>query len=118
LAVAMTDGKLEPRLEAEIRTARDEGDSDRRIPVIIELSEVVSATEGDARGGLSDLEARVRHLQKGIVEQLAQFGARDIQQSVLANLISVALSPAEIEIIATREDVKIVRLNREERVTF
>ena len=114
----MMDGKLEPRLEAEIRTARDEGETDRRIPVIIEHSEVVSVTEGGAPGGLSDLEARVQHLQKGIVEQLTQFGARDIQQSVLANVITVALSPAEIESIATREDVKIVRLNREERVTF
>jgi hypothetical protein len=113
----MTSEKLEPRLAQEISAARAAGDDDRPIPVIIEHSEVVFASQGDQRGGMADLEARVKHLQKGIVQQLAEFGAPDIQQSVLANLISTSLRPSQVEAIAAREDVKIIRLNREEQVT-
>ena len=113
----MTSKKLEPRLEREISAVRASGKGDRPIPVIIEHAEVVFASQGDSRGGMADLEARVKHLQKGIVEQLAQFGAPDIQQSVLANLIGASLRPQQIEAIAAREDVKVIRLNREEQVT-
>jgi hypothetical protein len=110
----MTSEKLEPRLQREIGAVKEAGHGDRKIPVLIEHVEGVFAREG---GDVADLEARVRHLQKGIVDQLSQFGAPDIQQSVLANLISASLEPRQIEVIADRDDVKVVRLNREEQVT-
>jgi hypothetical protein len=111
----MRGDKLEPRLEQEISAARATGLGDRAIPVLIEHAEVIPAPHADPRDWMADLAARVRHLQRGIVEQLREFGAPDIQQSVVANLIGASLPPEQIEAVAAREDVKVIRLNGEER---
>jgi hypothetical protein len=116
-AVVMTNDKLELRLRREITSARAAEQGDRLIPVIIEHVEIGVVSNGDPRDGLANLEARVEHLQKGIVEQLEEFGAPDIQQSILANLIGVSLRARQIQVVAAREDVKSIRLNREDGVT-
>lgn len=103
---------LAQEIDAAIATGKDDP-----IPVIIEHADVISAQEGPSGGGIGDLEARVKKSQQGIVEQLRKSGAPDIQQSVLANVITATLKPPAIEAVADREDVRIIRLNREEQVT-
>lgn len=67
--------------------------------------------------GLDELERRVGRRQAAIVARLAELGEADVDQMTLANALAARLAPAQIDDIASRDDVKFVRLNREEQVT-
>jgi hypothetical protein len=108
--MVMASNKIDSRLEKEMRAARAAGLGNRHIAVVIDHADGALVSR-DPRDGMAHLEKRVRHLQNGIVDQLLEFGAPDIQQSVWANLIGVSLLPQEIEAVAARDDVASVRLN-------
>ena len=111
----MPSATIEPNLAEEIRRVQAADGPHRRIPVLIELAESVQVSPG---GQIDELERRVREHQTGVVEHLAKLGVDSgVRQATLANAISVALTPAEIEEIAARDDVRTIRLDREEYVT-
>jgi hypothetical protein len=112
--------KLEPLLQKELARADELGDPERTIPVLIEhvtAAEIEPGRREEAGAQLDDLARRVRELQEGIVARLAELGAGEVKQAALANALSAGLTPAQILAVAERDDVKLIRLDREEVVT-
>ena len=115
----MPDDKIDPSLAQELDRLAAKGQTDQRVPVIIEHVGPASVTgEGDPGTQLSELEQRVRELQSGILKQL-----RDLRvgghprQLTLANAVVAELTPAQVEAISAHSDVKRIRLARMEKVT-
>lgn len=115
----MLHEKLEPLLQKELARADELGDPERTIPVLIEHVTAAEIEPGRREAGaqLDDLARRVRELQEGIVARLAELGAGEVKQATLANALSAGLTPAQILAVAERDDVKLIRLDREEVVT-
>lgn len=115
----MPNKKIEPRLEEEIQRVEAAGDTNRKIPVVIEhiaKPEIPPSRERTSR--LDKMDQQVRVLQQGIVQHLSELGVTaDIHQSTLSNSLSARLTAAQIKEIANRTDVKFITLSREERVT-
>jgi hypothetical protein len=110
--------KLEPRLARALEAAESAGLSGKPIPILIELVDVVRAPRvASRRQAMRDMEQQSSRLQKAMVAHLVELGARNIQQAAIVNAVSAELAPAQIPIIASRPDVRIVRLARLEGVT-
>jgi hypothetical protein len=114
----MATEKIEPRLAREIDAAQAAGAS-RLIPVVIEHRQAATpAGDGDPRTRMEAMAVRARESQRGIVERLAELGASSgIERAVLANALSVPLTPEQIRAIASHPDVKLIRLGIEQQVT-
>ena len=115
----MPDDKIDPALAQELARLEANGLSDRPVRVIIEHVESASPTgEGDSGTQLSELEQRVRELQRGMLDQLRDLGVGDTtRQLTLANGVAADLTPSQIEEISARPDVKRIHLARMEKVT-
>ena len=84
--------------------------------MLIEHAERPEPRQGGAPG-LGDLAERIRHAQDALVRTLAELGAKDVRRAMLANALSATLTPAAIDEVAARDDVRALRLDREEQVT-
>ena len=115
----MPNHKIDPALAQELARLEANGLSDRPVPVIIEHVESASPTgEGDSGTQISELEQRVRELQRGMLDQLRDLGVGDTtRQLTLANGVAADLTPSQIEKISARPDVKRIHLARMEKVT-
>jgi hypothetical protein len=114
----MSIEKLEDKLEAEMVEAEASGATDRRMPVLIEHTDVLVPSEDATDAQLEDLERRTKELQKEIMSRLSELGAQErAHQLTLANVVSADLSPNEIKEVAKLADVRAIRLNRQQNVT-
>ena len=114
----MSIAKLEDKLEAEMEEAEASGATDRRIPVLIEHTDVLIPSEDATDAQLEDLERRTKELQQRIMSRLSELGAQErAHQLALANVVSADLSPSEIKEVAKLADVRAIRLNRQQNVT-
>jgi hypothetical protein len=110
--------KLEGKLEAEMEETEASGATDRRIPVLIEHTDVLVPSGEATEAQLEDLERRTKELQQGIMSRLSELGAEErAHQLALANVVSADLTPREIRELAKLEDVRTIRLNRQQNVT-
>ncbi|HEV8523726.1 MAG TPA: hypothetical protein VGQ71_04445 [Terriglobales bacterium] len=109
--------KIEPRLEEEIRRMEQAGQTDREIPVILELTSRAPAGQPEVVD-FSDLQRQVRAQQQGVVRRLGDLGVkREIRQMTLSNSVETRLTAAQIRQVAGDEEVKRIILNRAEQVT-
>jgi hypothetical protein len=115
----MPNHKIDPALAQELARLEANGLTDRPVPVIIEHVESALPTgEGDSGTQLSELEQRVRELQRGIVDQLRDLGVSGtLRQLSLTNGVAAELTPGQIEVVSARPDVKRIHLARMEKVT-
>jgi hypothetical protein len=114
----MDNPKIDAPLADEIQRAADAGEPDRMLAVEIEHAEpAVAPTGTDPAARLDELGRTVRRLQAGIVEQLKELGAQAISQETLANVVTARLSADGVRQIAQRDDVRAIRLTREQQVT-
>ncbi|GAA4729711.1 S8 family peptidase [Phytohabitans rumicis] len=124
----MSRDKFEPRLteaigaqrvRAEARGARaSEVDEGETFEVTISHHERLGAPEGGGREGLEELRARAVRSQDPILERLREAApGANLRQHVLANAVTVSLTPAQMERVAEIDEVELVRLARFDRVT-
>lgn len=126
----MSTEKFEPRLithiEDQRRRATQGGPTatavdDTPLRVTISHPESIRASEdadSDRDGSLRELETRTRRSQRDLVEALAQIAPQaTISQHALTNAVTVELTPPQLDRIADRDDVAIVRLEKLDKVT-
>jgi anti-sigma factor RsiW len=110
--------KLEPRLARELEAAERAGFGGKPISILIELVDAVRAPKtANRRQAMKTMEQQSSRLQKALVARLVGLGAQNIQQAAIVNAVSADLAPAQIQLIAARPDVRIVRLARLEDAT-
>jgi serine protease AprX len=130
----MPTDKLEPRLltliDQEKVRATDRGatvaavDEEERFDVTISHHESVLAEEaaveeeGDRQAALEDLQRRTQQSQQPIVEQLQEVvGDGEIKSHTLTNAVTTRLTPAQMEQVAELDEVRIIRLEKLDKVT-
>ena len=127
----MPTDKLEPRLatlidQEKVRaSARGETaravDEEERFEVTISHHESVlaeEAAEEDQQAALEDLERRTQQSQQPIVEQLRQVtGDAEIKSHSLTNAVTTSLTPAQMDQVAELDEVRMIRLEKLDKVT-
>jgi serine protease AprX len=130
----MPTDKLEPRLltliDQEKVRATDRGataaavDEEERFDVTISHHESVLAEEAaveeeeDRQAALEDLQRRTQQSQQPIVEQLQEVvGDGEIKSHTLTNAVTTRLTPAQMEQVAELDEVRIIRLEKLDKVT-
>lgn len=122
----MDVSKLDQRLIEEIRVRRESGlaagKSEEEIAqelyaVTIELVQSLSIPKGLTRQQtMEEMERAAEESQAGVAEALWGMGVTDFERQILSNSIATLLTIEQIEEIASRNDVKIIRLVRVEKV--
>lgn len=122
----MVSDKLDQRLIEEIGLRRDSGlDSGKSeeeiaqelFPVTVDLEEVLSIPKGMTRQQtMEQMERAAEESQAGVVEALQGIGVSDFERQTFSNSIATLLTIEQIEEIANRSDVKVIRLVRVEKV--
>lgn len=123
----MSFEKLDQRLIEEIRTRREselaEGKSLEEIAeelfdVTIELVQPLSIPTGIPRQQvLKEVQQQAEQAQAGVVDSLRVLGITEFERLTLSNSIAATLTLDQIQEIAKRDDVKIIRLVKVEKVT-
>jgi subtilisin family serine protease len=127
----MPTDKLEPRLatlidqekvRADARGATAAAvDEEESFEVTISHHESVlaeGAAEEDRQAALEDLESRTQQSQQPIVERLRQVvGDEQIKPHRLTNAVTTSLTPVQMEQVAELDEVRIVRLEKLDKVT-
>jgi serine protease AprX len=123
----MSTDKFEPRLAEAItaETARarlrgfaaaDVAESEK-FTVTISHHEALTATEGHGGpAGLEQLEIQAAASQQPIMERIGGLGV-SAKSHTLTNAVTAELTPAQIEQVAELDEVKLVRLERLDKVT-
>jgi subtilisin family serine protease len=126
----MANDKLEPRLITHIEDQRRRATSPGAavtdvegtpITVTISHQETVRPSEdagADRQTAVNDLQDRTRRSQRDLVRHIQQVAPRTTpRQHVLANAITVDLTPPQLEEIANDDAIALVRLERLDKVT-
>ncbi len=118
--------KLDKRLVEEIRIRRESGLAEGKsleeisrepFDVTIELVEPLSVPTGLPREeALEEMERQAALVQSGVIQALRSMGIKEFESQVLSNSIATTLTLDQIQEVAKREDVKIVRLVKIEKV--
>ncbi|WIM92728.1 S8 family serine peptidase [Actinoplanes oblitus] len=123
----MSMDKFEPRLVeaigAETARARDRGiaagevTEGQKFHVTISHHETLSAPESHGGpAGLEQLQLRAQVSQQPIIDRLDGLGA-SARGHTLTNAVTAELTPAQIEQVAQLDEVKLIRLERLDKVT-
>jgi hypothetical protein len=122
----MSVDKLDPRLVQEIairdRIGLANGKSLDEIvrepfDVTVELVQPLSMPTGMSRKrALEEMEKQAEQAQAGVTGALRAMGVTEFERLLLSNSISVTLTLDQIQEIAQRSDVKIIRLIKVEKV--
>jgi hypothetical protein len=123
----MSSEKLDKRLVEEIQARREgwstSGKSQKALAreqfdVTIEFVQPPSIPTGMQRQqALEEIQRQVEQIQAGVVTTLHAWGITNFQRQILSNSIAVTLTLDQIQEIAKRDDVRIIRLVKPERVT-
>ena len=118
--------KLDERLLNEIRIRQEKGLAEGRNPeeiaqdpfdVTIELVQPLSIPTGMPRQqALEEMERQAGEAQAGVVDSLRALGVTEFERLILSNSVAVTLTVDQIQEIAKRDDVKIIRLVKVEKV--
>jgi hypothetical protein len=118
--------KLDQRLAEEIRTRHESGLAEGKgleeiaqepFDVTIELVQPLSVPTGMSRQqALKEMEKQAEQAQAGVVDSLYALGVTEFDRLILSNSIAVTLTLEQIQEIAKRNDVKIIRLVKVEKV--
>lgn len=118
--------KLDQRLIEEIRIRREIGlaagksleeIAQEPFEVTIELLQPLSIPTGMPRQqALEEMERQAEQAQAGVVESLHALGVTEFERQILSNSIAATLTLDQITEIAKRDDVKIIRLVKVEKV--
>jgi hypothetical protein len=124
----MSFEKLDKRLIEEIQISKESGLVEGKTPeetgrekfnVTIELVDPLRIPSGMPRDkAIKDMEKQADQVQAGVVGTLRSLGVTDFERLVLSNSIAATLTLGQIKEIAKRDDVKIIRLVKEEDVTL
>jgi hypothetical protein len=120
--------KLDQRLIEEIRTRRESGLAEGKsleeiaqepFDVTIELVQPPSIPTGIPRQQvLKEMKQQAEQAQAGVVDSLHALGITDFERLTLSNSIATTLTLDQIQELARRDDVKIIRLVKVEKVTL
>lgn len=122
----MTIGKFDKRLIEEITKRKKDIKAKKiaakeiKIRVMIELGKRVTVPKRKSRKEMiKTLKEKAPKLQRPVVEKLEKLGVRrgKIKQLWISNMMSAELTIEQIEKIAELEDVKIIRLEKLDKVT-
>ena len=122
----MNTDKLDGRLIEEIRIRRENGlaagksldkVAQETFPVTIELTQPIDTPKGLSRQQvLKEIEKQVEQFQSGVVDNLRKIGITEYQRQILSNSISATLTLYQIQKIARRNEVGIIRLVKVDKV--
>jgi hypothetical protein len=122
----MSFERLDQRLIEEIRTRRESGLAEGKsleeiaqepFDVTIELVQPLSIPTGMPRQqALKEMEQQAEQAQAGVVDSLRALGVTRFEQLILSNSIATTLTLDQIQEITKRDDVKIIRLVKVEKV--
>lgn len=117
----MYSEKLDPRLLEEIRLrSQDESAREESQPftVAIELVEDLPAPQsGSRKEKLAKMTQLAQQSQAALLAELKSMGVTEFESLALSNSISTELTLEQIERVASRDDVRRIRLRKIERVT-
>jgi len=123
---AMISTKLDKRLLEEIQIRREIASSEGKnmseaeqgpYSVTIELAETLSISRGGTREeDFKELERRVSASQEGLIAALQELNVDEYERQVLSNSISTTLTLDQMQEIAKRGDVKMIRLVKVEKI--
>ena len=118
--------KLDQRLIEEIDTLRENGLAAGKsleeiagepFDVTIELVQALDIPTGMPRQqALKELKQQSEQVQEGVADSLNALGIRKFERQILSNSIATTLTINQIQEIANRDDVKIIRLVKVEKV--
>jgi len=106
------------KLDANLSRALRESPADQVYPVIIEFWESVEFPANaprDLKGEL--LDQRTKSIQSGVVSLIKSLGIDSYSKLVLSNSLSIELSATQLLEIASRREVKRIRLRKSDQVT-
>ena len=122
----MSSEKFDQRLVEEIRIRRESGlaagkslekIAQEPFDVTIELVQLLSIPTGMPRQqALKEMQRQAEHVQAGVVDCLHALGVTEFEQITLSNSVAVTLTLDQIQEMAKRDDVKIIRLVKVEKV--
>lgn len=122
----MSFEKLDQRLIEEIRIRRESGVVEGRsleeiaqepFEVTIELVETLGVPSGMTREeALKEMDLQAEMVQAGVVDTLHSLGVTKLERQILSNSIVVTLTPDQIQEVTKRDDIKIIRLVKVEKV--
>lgn len=107
-------GKLDANLLRALRESSDHQD----YPVIIEFRESVELPANAQRALKEELlDKRTKSIQSSVVSLLESLGITKYSQLVLSNSLSTRLSVTQLLEIASRPEVKRIRLLKTDQIT-
>jgi hypothetical protein len=122
----MVSRKFDKRLMEEVKKKKDEirakkiATEEVKIPVVIEHSQkLLIPKRGHREEKIKNLKRKASKLQKPIVDKLVSLGVKrkKIRQQWISNMLSTELTIEQLEEIAKLDEVKIIRLEKIEKVT-
>lgn len=124
---SMSFEKFDQRLIEEVRVRKESGLAEGKrleeieqemFDVTIELVEPLSIPTGMPReDALKEMEQQAEKAQAGVEDTLRSLGVIEFERQILSNSIAVTLTLGQIQEIAKRDDVKIIRLVKAEKLT-
>ncbi|MBL7117401.1 MAG: S8 family serine peptidase [Candidatus Syntrophoarchaeum sp.] len=110
--------KFDKRLTEEIAKRKEEIKV-RKIVAIEHSQRVAVPKEGSKKEMIENLKERASKLQRPVAEKLVSMGVNQgkIKQQWISNALSAELTIEQIEKIAELDDVKIIRLEKPDKVT-
>lgn len=122
----MSFEKLDQRLIEEIRVRRESGLAAGKsleeivqepFGVTIELVQPLSIPTGMPRQqALKEMQRQAEQAQAGVVDCLRALGVTEFERLTVSNSVAATLTLDQIQEIARRDDVKIIRLVKVEKV--
>ena len=122
----MSFKKLDQRLTEDIRIRRESmlatgkslGEIEQEsFDVTIELTQPLNIPMGMHRQqAFEEIERQVEQTQAGVVDYLRALGITTFKRQILSNSIAATLTLGQIQEIAKRDDVKVIRLVKVEKV--
>jgi serine protease AprX len=110
--------KLDRRLAKVLAEKKTEADEKAKIKVLITLEKSVGVPADKPRAEiLKAMRERTAEAQKGVLELLDSLGVEEVKQLSIVNGVVAALTPSQLQRVAEREDVKLMRLVTREKVT-
>lgn len=124
----MSFEKLDKRLTEDIRIRRENMLATGKTPdeiaqesfyVTIELKQTPSIPIGVPRQqAFRKIEQQVRQAQADIVDRLRSMGVTRFKRQILSNSIAATLTLSQIQEIAKRDDVNLIRLVKVDKVAI
>lgn len=118
---AKIDARLEKEIERRILKARSLGEDvgKEKFPVIIEHLQRVQLPSGGMRKDRKRiLEQETLQLQREIMKELSRLGITVTRQDPLGNSVSAELTIGQLEEVVKLDEVKKIRLLKEDIVTY